>query len=70
LQRRSFDDADWSLLSRARRRIVRAAQYWLAGHPGYAGHELAFDVVLAAPLGLAALYRQCIPRVMLDTARA
>jgi putative endonuclease len=48
-QRRSFDDAGWSLPSRARRRIVRAAQYWLAGHTGYAGHELAFDVVLAAP---------------------
>jgi putative endonuclease len=31
------------------RRIVRAAQYWLASHPGFAGHDIAFDVVLAAP---------------------
>jgi hypothetical protein len=23
-------------------------QYWLAGHPDFAGHDLAFDVVLAA----------------------
>ena len=30
-------------------RIVRAAQYWLAGHAHYAGHDIAFDVVLAAP---------------------
>ena len=29
--------------------IVRAAQYWLAGHPDFAGHDLAFEVVLAAP---------------------
>ncbi len=28
---------------------MRAAQYWLAGHPAYAGHDIAFDVVLAAP---------------------
>jgi putative endonuclease len=28
---------------------LRAAQYWLAGHPDFAGHELAFDVVLTAP---------------------
>ena len=48
-RRNSLDDAGWSLPTRARRRIVRAAQYWLAGHPDYAGHDLAFDVVLAAP---------------------
>ena len=34
---------------RQRRRIVRAAQYWLAGHPDFGGHDIAFDVVLAAP---------------------
>jgi Holliday junction resolvase-like predicted endonuclease len=39
----------------------RAAQYWLAGHPAYAGHDIAFDVVLAAPWALAALYRQRLP---------
>jgi putative endonuclease len=48
-QRRSFEDAHFALPARARRRIVRAAQYWLAGHPSFAGHELAFDVVLSAP---------------------
>jgi putative endonuclease len=35
--------------AKQRRRIVRAAQYWLAGHPDFAGHDIAFDVVLAAP---------------------
>jgi putative endonuclease len=48
-RRKSFEDAAWTLPTRQRRRIVRAAQYWLAGHPSFAGHELAFDVVLAAP---------------------
>jgi Holliday junction resolvase-like predicted endonuclease len=28
-----------------------AAQYWLAGHPEFSGHDIAFDVVLAAPWG-------------------
>ena len=48
-QRKIFDEAGWSLPTRARRRIVRAAQYWLAGHRTFAGHDIAFDVVLAAP---------------------
>jgi putative endonuclease len=48
-RRKSFEDAAWTLPAKQRRRIVRAAQYWLAGHPSFAGHELAFDVVLAAP---------------------
>jgi putative endonuclease len=48
-RRKSFDDAAWTLPARQRRRILRAAQYWLSGHPGFAGLELAFDVVLAAP---------------------
>jgi len=38
-----------TLPAKQRRRIVRAAQYWLAGHPDFAGHDIAFDVVLAAP---------------------
>jgi putative endonuclease len=33
--------------ARQRRRIVRTAQYWLARHPDFAGHDIAFDVVLA-----------------------
>ena len=48
-QRKTFDEAGWSLPTRARRRIIRAAQYWLAGYPDFAGHDIAFDVVLAAP---------------------
>jgi putative endonuclease len=48
-QRRTVDDAGWALPTRARRRIVRAAQYWLSSHPDFAGHDIAFDVVLAAP---------------------
>ena len=45
-QRKTFDEAGWSLPSRARRRIVRAAQ------SDFAGHHIAFDVVLAAPWAL------------------
>ena len=48
-QRKRFEDAGCSLPARARRRIVRAAQYWLAGNPDFTGHDIAFDVVLAAP---------------------
>ncbi|MGI8853522.1 MAG: YraN family protein [Methyloceanibacter sp.] len=33
------------------KRRKTAAQYWLAGHPEFSGHDLAFDVVLAAPWG-------------------
>ena len=48
-RRQRFEDAAWALPSRARRRIVRAAQYWLAGHPAFNGHDISFDVVLTAP---------------------
>jgi Holliday junction resolvase-like predicted endonuclease len=48
-QRRRFEDAGWALPTRARHRIVRAAQYWLSSHPDFAGHDIAFDVVLPAP---------------------
>jgi putative endonuclease len=48
-RRKTQEDAAWTLPARQRRRIVRAAQYWLAGHPDFAGHDIAFDVVLAAP---------------------
>jgi putative endonuclease len=27
----------------------KTAQYWLAGHPDFSGHDIAFHVVLAAP---------------------
>ena len=48
-RRRTTDDAAWTVTARQRRRIVRAAQYWLASHPSFAGHDIAFDVVLTAP---------------------
>ncbi len=48
-RRKTAEDAAWTLPAKQRRRIVRAAQYWLAAHPGFAGHDMAFDVVLAAP---------------------
>jgi putative endonuclease len=49
-RRKTKEDAAWTLPTRQRRRIVRAAQYWLAGHPDFAEYDIAFDVVLAAPL--------------------
>jgi putative endonuclease len=48
-RRKTKEEAAWTLSTRQRRRIVRAAQYWLAGRPAYAGHDIAFDVVLTAP---------------------
>lgn len=51
-RRKTAEDAAWTLPAKQRRRIVRAAQYWLAGHPNFSGHDLAFDVVLTAPWSL------------------
>lgn|SRR5512134_3700496 len=48
-RRKTRDDAAFSVTAKQKRRIVRAAQYWLASHPAFAGHDIAFDVVLAAP---------------------
>ena len=48
-RRKTKEDAAWTLPTRQRRRIVRAAQYWLAGHPDFTGYDIAFDVILAAP---------------------
>jgi putative endonuclease len=33
----------------ARRRIARAAELWLAAHPGAAGFDLRFDLVIVVP---------------------
>jgi putative endonuclease len=57
-RRKTADDAAYAVTARQRRRIVRAAQYWLASHPAFAGHDIAFDVVLSAPLSF--------PRVIAD----
>lgn len=48
-RRKTAEDAAWTLPAKQRRRIVRAAQYWLASHPDVTGHDIAFDVVLTAP---------------------
>jgi putative endonuclease len=48
-RRKTREDAAWTLPAKQRRRIVRAAQYWLASHPDFVGHTIAFDVVLTAP---------------------
>jgi putative endonuclease len=48
-RRKTREDAAWTLPAKQRRRIVRAAQYWLSAHPDFAGHDMAFDVVLTAP---------------------
>jgi putative endonuclease len=34
---------------KSRRRIARAAEYWLAGKPAAAGLDLRFDIVVALP---------------------
>ncbi|HEU4475973.1 MAG TPA: YraN family protein [Methyloceanibacter sp.] len=47
-RRKTREDAAWTLPAKHRRRIVRAAQYWLAGHPDFSGQDIAFDVVLTA----------------------
>lgn len=47
--RGSTEEAAWSLGPRQRARIARAAEYWLARRPAFAGHDVGFDVVLVAP---------------------
>jgi putative endonuclease len=47
--RGKLDDAAESVLIRQRRRIVAAAEAWLATHPEHAGYDLRFDAVLVAP---------------------
>lgn len=47
--RARLDDAAWSVLPRQQRRIVAAAEAWLAAHPEYAGYDIRFDAVLVAP---------------------
>ena len=44
-----MDDAAWSVLARQKRRIVAAAEAWLAAHPEHAGYDIRFDAVLVAP---------------------
>lgn len=50
--RGKLDDAAEAVLVRQRRRIVSAAEAWLAAHPEYAGYDMRFDAVLVAPAKL------------------
>ncbi len=47
--RPSLEQAGAALLPRQRERIARAAEVFLQRHPGLAGLDLRFDVVLLAP---------------------
>lgn len=50
--RPTLDNAAESVLVRQRRRIVAAAEAWLAAHPEHAGYDMRFDAVLIAPRAL------------------
>ena len=47
--RDGIDNAAFSLTIRQRRRIVAAAQAWLARHPADSGRDIRFDAMLIAP---------------------
>lgn len=51
-RRKSHDQAAFAVTARQKRRMVRAAQYWIASHPDFVGRDIAFDVVLCAPWSL------------------
>jgi putative endonuclease len=44
--RASLDQAAEAVHAKNQARVVRAAQYFLHGHPEYAGYEVRFDVCL------------------------
>jgi putative endonuclease len=45
-----LDDAAEAVTDRQQRRIVAAAEAWLARHPQAATHDIRFDAILVAPL--------------------
>jgi putative endonuclease len=47
--RATLDDAAFAVTPRQQRRIIDAAQAWLAAHPEHLEFELRFDVILIAP---------------------
>ena len=51
--RQRLDDAALSITPRQQRRIVAAAEAWLADHPDDASREIRFDVILVARNGRA-----------------
>src|SRR5471032_1661586 len=47
--RERLDDAAEAVIGRQQRRIIAAAEAWLASHPEDASSDIRFDVVLVAP---------------------
>src|SRR4051794_36008760 len=47
--RPDFDDAAWSVTERQRRRIIAAAEAWLARHTDGRIRDIRFDAMLVAP---------------------
>jgi putative endonuclease len=47
--REHLDDAAEAVTDRTKRRIIAAAEFWLAHHPDQAGCDIRFDVILFAP---------------------
>ena len=56
-----LDDAAWSVTDRGKRRIVAAAEAWLAANPDDVNRNIRFDAILVAP-GLVPLVRRCFRR--------
>ena len=50
--RERLDDAAEALIGRQQRRIIAAAEIWLAHHPDIGDMDIRFDVVLVAPKSL------------------
>lgn len=47
--RARIDDAAYAVTPRQQRRIIDAAQVWLAEHPEHIGFDMRFDAMLIAP---------------------
>jgi putative endonuclease len=47
--RATLDEAAEAVIVRQRRRIIGAAEAWLASHPDDANRDMRFDAVLVAP---------------------
>jgi putative endonuclease len=47
--RNSIDEAAKAVTERGKRRIIGAAELWLAHHPDDVNSEIRFDVILVAP---------------------
>ncbi|HWK87203.1 MAG TPA: YraN family protein [Xanthobacteraceae bacterium] len=47
--RAGFDAAAEAVLPRQKKRIIAAAEAWLAAHPEHAGYDMRFDAILVAP---------------------